>query len=346
MTTLLEPLMTIGSLLAAGVGAWVFSRQMRALQAAAKVRDAQLKEVASLLRGHFFEPERSANIHVVSEATTVAHIGDLPVVVRLGKSGGATLKWTVDVQGRTPGPDITWDFPTANLTARPRLLTGDEAFDAEVVLRGPAWATLACLDAARRDAIRAVVKRGATNDGARWTMVFAHEDATPAVVAEMARLLVAASPDWEAPEPGARLAELVRTDPCEGVRVSVLQRFLAADGPGLAWGERLARELALRGGRTPVEALRAAHTDEVVAGAFVLQQEGTVADLPALREVAGQGAVATAVQAAITAIVARSASSVAGQLSVSVDLDEGALSRPVDGGDLSRVGLAPRASER
>jgi hypothetical protein len=177
-------------------------------------------------------------------------------------------------------------------------------------------------------------------------MKFAHQDATPAVVVEMARMLVAASPDWEAPDPGARLAELVRTDPCEGVRTSLLQRFLAADGPGLAWGERLARELATRGGRTPAQALRAEHADEVVAGAFVLQQEGTAAHLPALREVAGQGAVATAVQAAITTIVARAAPEATGQLSVSMDLAEGGLSRPVEGGELSPVGRADAERER
>jgi len=344
MTTLLDPLMTIGPLLAAGVGAWLFSRQLAALNAAAQARDAQLREVASLLGGQFFGAQRSTR--AASESSVVAHVAGLPVVVRLSRSGGATVKWTIECKGRAPGPQITWDFPTANLTARPRLLTGDPAFDAEVVLRGPTWATLACLDATQRSAILAVVKRGATTYGQGWTMTFAHQDATPAVVAEMARLLVAASPDWEAPEPGARLAELVRTDPCEGLRVSLLQRFLAADGPGLAWGERLARELATRGGRTPVEALRAAHADEAVAGAFVLQQQGTVADLPALREVAGQGAVATAVQAAITAIVARSAPMAAGQLSVSADLDEGALSRAAEGGELSSVGRAHAERER
>lgn len=334
-------LQTIGPVISAGACVWIFLRSISARTAAAKLRDSQLQEVASLLGGRFFEKKRAPSGTLVG-AKTLARLAELLVVVRLSKSGGAILKWTVEVEGRRPGPQITWYSPTANLNPRARLLTGDAAFDAEVVVRGPAWATLACLDAAKRDAIRAVVKRGATNNGEQWTMNFAHRDATPAVVAKMAGMLVAASPDWRAPEPGARLAEMVRTDPCEGVRTSLLQRFLAADGPGLAWGERLARELATRGGRTPVEALRAAHADEVVAAAFVLQQEGTVADLPVLREVAGQGAAATAVQAAITAIAARSAPSVAGQLSVSADLDEGALSRAAEGGELSR---SARASE-
>jgi hypothetical protein len=198
-------------------------------------------------------------------ATVVCTLGGVEVTIRPapGRRGGELM--------------ATVGCPTRGVVRAPTLLgwmsspagplTGDDAFDRWVELRGPELEAVAPLDAAARAAILRGVHAGVRFERGTASLEIPASGGQVGPVLGQLRLLVDASRPWREAEVGvrSRLVALAESDPERTVRAWALLRLSRLPGDTSA----LALRLATQGGLAGMDALGSPEPDEVTGAAAV-----------------------------------------------------------------------------